>query len=144
MSEEKGIYETEENRNLLRREVDLIQRERLKEMGALLIRLHESLEENVRETTRIQATNAALLERIAAFHEKFVDHDRKDAEDRDMVIKTLERITESLNRHEVEIQRHAEAISTLKQWGLMIVAAISGISTGGLAWILNHVQTTMR
>ncbi len=107
-----------------------------------MARLQTSLEASLREITQIQNSHAAMIERIQAFNERFVEHDRREGEDRIRIIATLERITETLGAHGPEIKAHAEAIGILKQWNMLLAAAIGALAAGGVGWIIQHLQTT--
>lgn len=135
--------EAQDQETLLRREMDRVQAQRLTAISGIMARLQLSLDASLKEITQIQTSHAAMIERLTAFNERFVEHDRREGEDRIKIIATLERITDTLGTHGQDIKAHGEVLGTLKQWNMLLAAAIGALASGGVGWIIQHLQTTV-
>lgn len=132
----------------LRRQFDETQIQRFAEFGTAITRLQQAFEESLRSAALIQANQTAMIERITAFNEKFLEHDEREGEDRARIIAALDTMTRDLSGHQAHLAQHDEQVSTLKQWALYLAAgygalAAAGLAmaTAGVAWVIQHLQT---
>lgn len=129
---------------VLRRRVDEEQQARFAEFGAMLHQTQATLSEYIKTMGSIQATQAATTERITAFMERFLLHDEREGQDRERIIDAITAITGELTDHKTKLARHDEQIATLSQWSLWLAAAIGALATGGVGWIISHLQVGMK
>lgn len=132
----------------LRRQFDEQQIQRFSEFGVAITRLQQAFEESLRNTAVIQANQTAMIERITAFNEKFLEHDEREGEDRVRIIAAINTMTQELSTHHSTLARHDEQVSTLKQWVLYgataygaLATALAALATAGVAWIIQHLQS---
>jgi len=128
----------------LRRQFDEHQINRIAEFGTAIMHLRQAFEESLRSSAQIQANQAAMIERITAFNEKFLEHDEREGEDRIRIITAIEMMTRELAAHQVILARQDEQIGSLRQWSLYLAATIGSIATGGVVWIIQHLQSVMK
>ncbi len=126
----------------LRRRMDRVQEERMTKISDAIDRLQAAFAETLKEAAKITTTQAAMMERQSAFNQAFLEHDEREGEDRERIIATLDKITETLGHQGAEIKIHAESIGTLKQWTWYLAAAVGALASSGVAWIIQHLQAT--
>lgn len=130
----------EQDPQSFRRRFDEAQQNRLDDFSKVIQRLQSAFENHLKVSSEVQATQAAMLERITAFNERFVEHDERESEDRVRILDSLALVMRELNENKTSIARHEEQISTLKQWSLMLAAALGSLATGCVGWVISHLQ----
>lgn len=135
---------TGHGQDALRRQMDDFYLARFGEMSAAISRLQAAFEASLKAGTEIQGNQARMIERIAAFNEKFIEHDEREGADRERIIATLQQVVAAIGTHERHLERHAEALATLKQWSMLLAAALGALAAGGTGWIIQHLQATVR
>lgn len=130
----------EEQTLIARRKMDRIQADRLTAISGTFARLQEVFDRRIEEITEIQKMQATIIERIAGINDRFAAHDKQENEDRVEMLGVLKQVTDTLAIYGQEIKAHGEAISTLKQWDMLLAVALATVATSGVWWIIQHLQ----
>ncbi|MDG4549856.1 MAG: hypothetical protein P9F19_01395 [Candidatus Contendobacter sp.] len=128
----------------LRRQMDNFYLSRFADMGKAIERLQLAFENSLKAAMEIQGNQTRMIDRITTFNEKFIEHDAREGEDRERIIETLQQVLKTLSAHDIHLTRHEENITMLKTWNLLLAGAVGALAAGGTAWIIQHLQTTVR
>ena len=111
-----------------RRQIDAVFEQRLEVM-------QQAIDAQLAESRDAHERYAVMIERILALQERFMAHDRRETDDRKIIMATLERVSSTL-------AAHAEAISALKQWDTIIAGVLGSAITGVVGWIISHLSAS--
>jgi hypothetical protein len=143
MNDYPAVPEQPNDNNELRRQMDNFYLSRFADMGKSIDRLQVAFENSLKAAMEIQGNQTRMIDRITDFNEKFIQHDEREGEDRERIIDTLKQINSMVSTHDRQLERHAEAINTLKLWDMLLAAALGALASGGVAWIIHHLQATV-
>ena len=101
----------------------------------LLEVMQQAIDVQLAESRDAHERYSVMIERILALQERFMEHDRRETDDRKIIMATLERVSSTL-------AAHAEAISALKQWDMIIAGVLGSAITGVVGWIIAHVTSS--
>lgn len=124
----------------LRRRLDNEQVNRFAEISAAVSRLQASFEESLRNGAMIQANQAAMLERIAAFNEKFLEHDEKEGADRANFYEFMDMARRQNSEHATLIAKLQSEISALWKWNTWLVGMFTAAIASLMTWIVSHPE----
>ena len=97
--------------------------------------MQQAIDVQLAESRDAHERYSVMIERILALQERFMEHDRRETDDRKIIMATLERVSSTL-------AAHAEAISALKQWDMIIAGVLGSAITGVVGWIIAHVTSS--
>lgn len=101
----------------------------------LLEVMQQAIDVQLAESRDAHERYSVMIERILALQERFMEHDRRETDDRKIIMATLERVSSTL-------AAHAEAISALKQWDMIIAGVLGSAITGVVGWIITHITSS--
>ena len=101
----------------------------------LLEVMQQAIDVQLAESRDAHERYAVMIERILALQERFMEHDRRETDDRKIIMATLERVSSTL-------AAHAEAIAALKQWDMIIAGVLGSAITGVVGWIITHLSAS--
>ena len=111
-----------------KRQIDAIFDRRLSEM-------QQTVNAQLAESRDAHAKYSVAIDRILSLQERFLEHDRRETEDRNAIMATLERVSATL-------AAHAEAIKSLKAWNKGITGILWASITSVVGWIIAHVTSS--
>ena len=101
----------------------------------LLEVMQQAIDVQLAESRDAHERYSVMIERILALQERFMEHDRRETDDRKIIMATLERVSSTL-------AAHAEAIAALKQWDMIIAGVLGSAITGVVGWIITHLSAS--
>jgi len=109
-----------------RRQIDAIFERQLEAM-------QQSINTQIAESRDARGQCTEAINRILALQERFLEHDRRETEDRKAIIATLEQVSATL-------VSHSEAIASLKTWSKGLTGVVWAAITGVTGWIISHLS----
>ena len=111
-----------------KRQIDAIFDRRLSEM-------QRTINAQIAESRDAHAQYSVAIDRILSLQERFLEHDRREAEDHNAIMATIERVSATL-------AAHAEAIESLKAWNKGLTGILWASITGVVGWIITHITSS--
>lgn len=111
-----------------RRQIDAIFERRLEMM-------QQSIDTQIAESRDARGQYTEAINRVLTLQEQFMEHDRRENDDRRTIMEILNRLSST-------IAAHAEAIESLKSWNKGITGILWASITGVVGWIIAHITSS--